>query len=65
MALSLAGLLIPGVEIGDPQVVTKSYPGFFETMSGLGGRSVFYSAEGTELAVGEGESGIRAWIPLT
>ena len=56
MALSLAGLLIPGVEIGDPQVVTKSYPGFFETMSGLGGRSVFYSAEGTELAVGEGES---------
>ena len=51
MALSLAGLLVPGVEIGDPQVVTKSFPGYFREMGGLGGGSTFFSAEGAELAV--------------
>ena len=51
MALSLAGLLVPGVEIGDPQVVTKSFPGYFREMGGLGGGSMFFSAEGAELAV--------------
>ena len=51
MALSLAGLLVPGVEIADPQVVTKSFPGYFRELSDLGGGSTFFSAEGAELAV--------------
>lgn len=32
MALSLAGLAMPGVEIEDPSVVNKSWPGFWEML---------------------------------
>ncbi len=35
MALALAGLRIPGVEIAEPQVVAKTWPGFFEMLDEL------------------------------
>lgn len=38
MAFSVAALVIPGVEIRDPQVVDKSFPGFFAALRGLGVR---------------------------
>lgn len=53
MAFSLPGLLLPGVEIGDPQVVTKSYPGFFTELATLGGRSTFHSPGGKEVVAEE------------
>lgn len=56
MALSLAGLLLPGVEISDPQVVTKSYPGFFGELANLGGGSTFHCAGGDEITAAENSS---------
>ncbi len=56
MAFSLPGLLLPGVEIGDPQVVTKSYPGFFTELATLGGRSTFHSPGGKEVVAEESPS---------
>lgn len=35
MALSLVGLAVPGVSIDDPDVVTKSWPSWWEALSGL------------------------------
>ncbi len=35
MAFAVAGLGIGGVEILDPECVTKSYPGFFETLTAV------------------------------
>ncbi len=35
MAMALAGLKIPGVEINDPACVSKTYPGFFKEFSEL------------------------------
>lgn len=56
MAFSLAGLLLPGVEISDPQVVTKSFPGFFRELANMGGNSTFHSAGGDEIVAGENPS---------
>ena len=33
MAAGVAGLLVPGVQVLDPQVVSKSYPGFWEDLA--------------------------------
>ena len=38
MALALVGLRVPGVRIERPEVVGKSFPGFWEALSGLGVR---------------------------
>ena len=38
MALALTGLRIPGIRIRTPEVVAKSYPGFWDALSGLGAR---------------------------
>lgn len=38
MALALAGLRVPGVRIRTPEVVAKSFPGFWRTLSELGVR---------------------------
>ncbi len=37
MAFSLAGLVIPGVEILDPDCTTKTWPGFFQDLARLTG----------------------------
>jgi 3-phosphoshikimate 1-carboxyvinyltransferase len=36
MAFSAIGAVVPGVEIGDPGCVAKTYPGFFEDVARLG-----------------------------
>jgi len=36
MGFALAGFRVPGIEISDPEVVKKSFPGFWERMSALG-----------------------------
>ncbi len=33
--LHLAGLQVPGVRIRDPEVVSKSWPKYFEALAGL------------------------------
>lgn len=38
MALALAGLRLPGVRIRSPEVVAKSFPGFWRALAGLGVR---------------------------
>jgi 3-phosphoshikimate 1-carboxyvinyltransferase len=35
MALALAGLRVPGVVLRDPDVVSKSWPKYFEALAGL------------------------------
>ena len=35
MAFGLIGMRVPGVEIDDPDVVTKSWPGYWEMLGGL------------------------------
>lgn len=35
MSFALAGLRIPGVEIGDPEVVAKTWPGFWDMLTGI------------------------------
>jgi 3-phosphoshikimate 1-carboxyvinyltransferase len=35
MSLALAGLRVPGVVIGNPQCVSKSFPGFWQEFSRL------------------------------
>lgn len=37
MAFAIAGLVIPGIRIRDPQCVRKSFPGFWETLGRLHG----------------------------
>lgn len=36
MALALAGLRVPGVRVRSPEVVGKSFPGFWRALAGLG-----------------------------
>ncbi len=36
MAFGLIGLRVPGVEIDDPDVVSKSWPGYWAMLGGLG-----------------------------
>ena len=36
MALALTGLRVPGVRIRNPEVVAKSFPGFWDALSQLG-----------------------------
>jgi 3-phosphoshikimate 1-carboxyvinyltransferase len=40
MSLSLAGLLIEGIEILDPSCVAKTWPGYWDTLKDLGVRVV-------------------------
>ena len=35
MSLALAGLRRPGVVVGSPEVVSKSYPGFWKDLATL------------------------------
>jgi 3-phosphoshikimate 1-carboxyvinyltransferase len=35
MAFGLLGLVVPGLDIGDPDVVTKSWPGYWEMLASL------------------------------
>jgi 3-phosphoshikimate 1-carboxyvinyltransferase len=35
MSFALLGLRVPGIEIADPDVVSKSWPGFWRHLSGL------------------------------
>jgi 3-phosphoshikimate 1-carboxyvinyltransferase len=35
MAFALAGLLVPGLSIGDPDVVTKSWPGYWSMLDAV------------------------------
>lgn len=35
MSFALAGIRIPGVEIGDPECVAKTWPGFFEALESI------------------------------
>ncbi len=39
MSFALLGLRAPGIEIGDPGVVAKTFPGYFEALAGLRARS--------------------------
>jgi 3-phosphoshikimate 1-carboxyvinyltransferase len=43
MAFAVAGLVVPGIVIGQPQVVEKSYPEFFEALQAQGARVEFLS----------------------
>ena len=52
MALSIAGLLVPGVAIKEPQVVNKSYPGFFQALASLGASVTFALKGGDSVKVG-------------
>jgi len=36
MAFALMGLAVPGIEIADPDVVSKSWPGFWSMIQTLG-----------------------------
>jgi 3-phosphoshikimate 1-carboxyvinyltransferase len=38
MAVALAGLVVPGVEIDAPDVVSKSWPGYWEALDALSGQ---------------------------
>jgi 5-enolpyruvylshikimate-3-phosphate synthase len=35
MAVALLGLVTPGIEIEDPDVVSKSFPGYWPMLRGL------------------------------
>jgi len=50
MAFSVAGLVVPGVVIRDPHVVTKSFPSFFQAIAGLGANVDFVLADGGRVA---------------
>ncbi len=43
MGLALAGLVVPGVVIRDPQCTAKTYPGFFADLARLTGSGPGYS----------------------
>ena len=45
MAFSVAGLVVPGVSILKPQVVTKSFPGFFEALTSIGVQVEFVAGD--------------------
>jgi len=36
MAFSVLGLLVPGIAVAGSEVVTKTFPGFYEMLEGLG-----------------------------
>ena len=40
MAFALAGLRLPGIRIRNPEVVAKSFPGFWDALAGLGARII-------------------------
>ena len=35
MSLALIGLMVPGVSVADPDVVSKSWPGFWSMLDGI------------------------------
>lgn len=35
MSMALVGLVVPGLGVADPEVVTKTWPGYFEMLAGL------------------------------
>ncbi|MBN1441951.1 MAG: 3-phosphoshikimate 1-carboxyvinyltransferase [Planctomycetes bacterium] len=47
MALSIASLALPGISIRRPQVVAKSFPGFFQALASLGAQVEFDLEDGT------------------
>jgi len=49
MAFSLVGLMVPGIVIREPQVVTKSFPSYFRTLAGIGGRVAFRNKVGASV----------------
>jgi 3-phosphoshikimate 1-carboxyvinyltransferase len=49
MAFAVAGLAVPEVVVSEPQVVSKSYPGFFGDLAALGARVDFKTASGETL----------------
>lgn len=51
MAFSIAALAVPEVRILDPEVVTKSFPGFFHALASLGADISFVGHDGRETAV--------------
>ena len=51
MALGVAGLRIPSVSITDPDVVSKTWPGYWEAMEGLAG-TAFTAGLGSPLVEG-------------
>jgi 3-phosphoshikimate 1-carboxyvinyltransferase len=55
MAMSVAGLLIPGIVIENPGVVSKSFPGFFHALRTIGCRSTFHGRNGDVLEPASGE----------
>ena len=49
MAFSVAALVVPGIVIEKPQVVSKSFPAFFEVLKSLGARVEFVDQQGREV----------------
>jgi 3-phosphoshikimate 1-carboxyvinyltransferase len=49
MAFAIAGLAIPGIVVARPQVVSKSFPSFFQALAGIGANVTFRQADGTTL----------------
>ena len=60
MALAIAGLVVPGIVIRDPQVVDKSFPGFFSVLRSLGVRVEFMRKESFRLKGDEAPPGAPA-----
>jgi 3-phosphoshikimate 1-carboxyvinyltransferase len=54
MAFAVAGLAVPGIIIASPQVVAKSFPGFFGALRSIGARVEF---------LGRGGSAIQEEVP--
>jgi 3-phosphoshikimate 1-carboxyvinyltransferase len=49
MAFAVAGLAVPGITIRDPQVVAKSFPGFFGALRSIGARVEFLAKGGAPI----------------
>jgi 3-phosphoshikimate 1-carboxyvinyltransferase len=49
MALATAGLVLLGLRLANPQVVGKSYPGFFQALASLGAGVSFLGADGERI----------------
>jgi 3-phosphoshikimate 1-carboxyvinyltransferase len=50
MAFAVAGLAVPGIVITSPQVVAKSFPGFFGALRSIGARVEFLGKDGAPLS---------------
>ncbi len=45
MAFAVLGLVVPGIEIENPGCVSKTFPGFFDTLNSLRGSNARYKSE--------------------